>query len=219
MIVRVSIVLSLSTTLNSSFQNYTNPDDHTQQTTDTPGFKPFTERILLSILLLLLEKGRRRIYETRMQILKMQETFTRQTQVWQFKQVAEKIGKNRNEVFLSIKVWQHVCQLLMWHSYRLTWVCQPKFAWRHLNRALSVLYFKVFCMAPKPYDKHPEWETLRGHSAAVRSCCIGNRESGHPLIATASDDCTVQLWDTRNMPSPKVVKLPVRLMVLNKTAT
>ena len=27
---------------NSSFQNYTNPDDHTQQTTDTPGFKPFT---------------------------------------------------------------------------------------------------------------------------------------------------------------------------------
>ena len=27
---------------NSSFQNYTNPDDHTQQTTDTPGFKPFS---------------------------------------------------------------------------------------------------------------------------------------------------------------------------------
>ena len=27
---------------NSSFQNYTNLDDHTQQTTDTPGFKPFT---------------------------------------------------------------------------------------------------------------------------------------------------------------------------------
>ena len=27
---------------NSSFQNYTNPDVHTQQTTDTPGFKPFT---------------------------------------------------------------------------------------------------------------------------------------------------------------------------------
>ena len=27
---------------NSSFQNYTNPDDHTQQTTDTAGFKPFT---------------------------------------------------------------------------------------------------------------------------------------------------------------------------------
>ena len=27
---------------NSSFQNYTNPVNHTQQTTDTPGFKPFT---------------------------------------------------------------------------------------------------------------------------------------------------------------------------------
>ena len=31
---------------NSSFQNYTNPDDHTQQTTDTPGFKPFTVILL-----------------------------------------------------------------------------------------------------------------------------------------------------------------------------
>ena len=31
---------------NSSFQNYTNPDDHTQQTTDTPGFKPFTVVVL-----------------------------------------------------------------------------------------------------------------------------------------------------------------------------
>jgi len=63
-------------------------------------------------------------------------------------------------------------------------------------------------MAP-PYDKSPEWEKLTGHSAEVRACCIGNRESGHPLIATASDDSTVQLWDTRNMPSPKIVKLPV----------
>ncbi|XP_015769430.1 PREDICTED: uncharacterized protein LOC107347949 [Acropora digitifera] len=66
----------------------------------------------------------------------------------------------------------------------------------------------VFCMAPKPYDKHPEWETLKGHSDPVKACCIANRESGHPLIATASDDSTVQLWDTRNMPSQKVVKLP-----------
>ena len=36
---------------NSSFHNYTNPDDHTQQTTDTPGFKPFTvlkKNLLLS---------------------------------------------------------------------------------------------------------------------------------------------------------------------------
>lgn len=63
-------------------------------------------------------------------------------------------------------------------------------------------------MAPKPYDKSPEWETLTGHSDEIRTCCIGNRESGHPLIATASDDSTVQLWDTRNMPSPRVVKLP-----------
>ena len=61
-------------------------------------------------------------------------------------------------------------------------------------------------MAPKPYDKSPEWETLTGHSGEIRTCCIGNRESGHPLIATASDDSTVQLWDTRNMPSPRVVK-------------
>ena len=29
------------TVTNSSFQNYTHPDDHTRQTTDTPGFKPF----------------------------------------------------------------------------------------------------------------------------------------------------------------------------------
>ena len=32
---------------NSSFQNYTNPDDHTQQTTDTPGFKPFTVLVVV----------------------------------------------------------------------------------------------------------------------------------------------------------------------------
>ena len=31
---------------NSSIQNYTNPDDHTQQTTDVPGFKPFTEKLI-----------------------------------------------------------------------------------------------------------------------------------------------------------------------------
>ena len=33
---------SVNVNNNSSFQNYTNPDDHTQQTTDTPGSKPFT---------------------------------------------------------------------------------------------------------------------------------------------------------------------------------
>ena len=33
---------SVNVNNNSSFQNYSNPNDHTQQTTDTPGFKPFT---------------------------------------------------------------------------------------------------------------------------------------------------------------------------------
>ena len=28
----------------SSFQNYSQPDDHTRQTTDTPGFQPFTKQ-------------------------------------------------------------------------------------------------------------------------------------------------------------------------------
>ena len=36
------VVETSVTVTNSSFQNYTNPDDHTRQTTDTPGFKPFT---------------------------------------------------------------------------------------------------------------------------------------------------------------------------------
>ena len=36
-------VVEMSVTItNSSFQNYINPDDHTIQTTDTPGFKLFT---------------------------------------------------------------------------------------------------------------------------------------------------------------------------------
>ena len=33
---------SVNVNNNSFFQNYTNPDDHTQQTTDTPGFKFIT---------------------------------------------------------------------------------------------------------------------------------------------------------------------------------
>ena len=36
-------VAETSITNNSSFQNYTHPDNHTIQTTDTPGFKPFTK--------------------------------------------------------------------------------------------------------------------------------------------------------------------------------
>ena len=41
------VVETSVTVTNSSFQNYTHPDDHTTRTTDTPGFKPFT--ILRSI--------------------------------------------------------------------------------------------------------------------------------------------------------------------------
>jgi len=36
-------VVETSVTNNSSFQNYLHTDDHTIQTTDTPGFKPFTK--------------------------------------------------------------------------------------------------------------------------------------------------------------------------------
>ena len=35
-------VVETSVTNNSSFQNYSHPDDHTIRTTVTPGFKPFT---------------------------------------------------------------------------------------------------------------------------------------------------------------------------------
>ena len=40
------VVETSVTVTNSSFQNYTQPDDHTRQTTDTPGFKPFTKLII-----------------------------------------------------------------------------------------------------------------------------------------------------------------------------
>ena len=40
------VVETSVTVTNSSFQNYTHPDDHTTRTTDTPGFKPFTKDIL-----------------------------------------------------------------------------------------------------------------------------------------------------------------------------
>ena len=43
---------------NSSFQNYTNPDDHTQQTTDTPGFKPFTVLSKIVVIFCLSIKSR-----------------------------------------------------------------------------------------------------------------------------------------------------------------
>ena len=38
------VVETSVTVTNSSFQNYTHPDDHARQTTDTPGFKPFTKK-------------------------------------------------------------------------------------------------------------------------------------------------------------------------------
>ena len=38
----IAQIVETSVTNNSSFQNYTHPDDHTTRTTDTPGFKPFT---------------------------------------------------------------------------------------------------------------------------------------------------------------------------------
>ena len=39
-------VVETSVTNNSSFQNYTHPDDHTTRNTDTPGFKPFTLQVI-----------------------------------------------------------------------------------------------------------------------------------------------------------------------------
>jgi len=36
-------VVETSVTNNNSFQNYPHPDDHTIQTTDTPGFQPFAK--------------------------------------------------------------------------------------------------------------------------------------------------------------------------------
>ena len=45
------VVETSVTVTNSSFQNYTHPDDHTRQTTDTLGFKPFTIFGQISILL------------------------------------------------------------------------------------------------------------------------------------------------------------------------
>ena len=37
------VVETSVTVTNSSFQKYIHPDDHTRQTTDTRGFKPFTK--------------------------------------------------------------------------------------------------------------------------------------------------------------------------------
>ena len=51
------VVETSVTFTNSSFQNYTHPDDHTTRTTDTPGFKPFT--ILCFIVIIIKLKQRK----------------------------------------------------------------------------------------------------------------------------------------------------------------
>ena len=38
-------VVELSVTNNSLSEDYSHPGDHTRQTTDTPGFKPFTNSL------------------------------------------------------------------------------------------------------------------------------------------------------------------------------
>ena len=45
------VVETSVTVTNSSFQNYTHPDDHTTRTTDTPGFKPFTKNTNIKLYL------------------------------------------------------------------------------------------------------------------------------------------------------------------------
>ena len=51
-------------TNNSSSQNYPHPDNHTIQTTDTPGFKPFTKWVNLKEM-----KGRCNINSSVMYII------------------------------------------------------------------------------------------------------------------------------------------------------
>ena len=47
---------SVTLTGNSPFQDYPHPDNHTTRSTVTPGFKPFTESIILLKLFLLIHK-------------------------------------------------------------------------------------------------------------------------------------------------------------------
>ena len=42
------VVETSVTVFSSSFQNYIHPDDHTRQTNDTPGFKPFTKKLTVT---------------------------------------------------------------------------------------------------------------------------------------------------------------------------
>ena len=56
-------VVETSVTNNSSFQNYSHPDDHTIRTTDTPGFKPFTKKEFEKFLMGKSVKLIRNVYE------------------------------------------------------------------------------------------------------------------------------------------------------------
>ena len=55
---------SVNVTNNSPSRDYSHPDDQTTQTTETPGFKPFTVLLLLLLLLLLL----RNVWKHKMRI-------------------------------------------------------------------------------------------------------------------------------------------------------
>lgn len=46
---------------------------------------------------------------------------------------------------------------------------------------------------------------MKGHSGIVNSCCPSRR--GDQLVASASDDCTVKIWDTRRRHAIKTLQL------------
>ena len=64
------------------------------------------------------------------------------------------------------------------------------------------------CIFPKA-NKICGWEKITGHSGFLRACAIGGRTNNRPLISTASDDNTVQIWDIKHMSSPTFTKRPV----------
>ena len=46
---------------------------------------------------------------------------------------------------------------------------------------------------------------MKGHSGIINSCCSSRR--GDQLVASASDDCTVKVWDTRRRHAIKTLQL------------
>ena len=56
------VVETSVTVTNKSFQNYTHPDDHTTRTTDTPGFKPFTTAVLITVFGMIITIGQAVVY-------------------------------------------------------------------------------------------------------------------------------------------------------------